>query len=99
MYKVDLKLKYRKGKYLLGSYDVSKLQDENLRETFQEQLNTKLESLKFDNEEDRWNYFQKTISEVANGVLGKKLGLQLRILVKNFMFNREEKGLVQKLSE
>ena len=42
-----------------------------MRETFQEQLNTKLESLKFDNVEDGWNIFRKTICEVADGVLGK----------------------------
>jgi len=97
--RVNLKLTFWKGNYLLGSYNVDRLQDGNLRETLQEQLNIKLESLKFDSVEDGWNNFRKTISEVANGVLGKKLGLQLRILVKNFMFNREEKGLVQKLSE
>ena len=33
--------------------------DENLRETFQEQLNTKLESLKFDNMEDGFHNFRK----------------------------------------
>ena len=71
--RVSLKLKFRKGNYLPGSYDVSRLQDENLRKTFQEQLNTKLESLKFDNVEDGWNNFRKTICEVADGVLGKKV--------------------------
>ena len=50
----NLKLKFRKGNCLPGSYDVGRLQDENLRETFQEQLNTKLQSLKFDNVEDGW---------------------------------------------
>ena len=49
---VNLKLKFWNGNYLLESYYAGKLQDENLRETFQEQLNTKLESLKFDNAED-----------------------------------------------
>ena len=39
--RVNLKLKFWKGNYLLGNYDVGRLQDENLRETFQEQLNTK----------------------------------------------------------
>jgi hypothetical protein len=33
-----------KGNYLLGSYDVDRLKDENFRETFQGQLNAKLES-------------------------------------------------------
>ena len=69
--KVNLKLKFRKGRYLLESYDVGRLQDENLRETFQEQLNTKLESLKFDSVEDGWNDFRKTVCDVADGVLGK----------------------------
>ena len=49
--KVNLKLKFWKGNYLPESYDFGRLQDENLRETFQEQLNTKLESLKLDNVE------------------------------------------------
>jgi len=44
-----------------------------LREYFQEQFNTKLESLKFDNVEDGWNNFRKTICEVADGILGKKV--------------------------
>ena len=43
-------------------------QDKKLRETFQEQLNTKLESLKFDNVEDEWNKFRKTVCEAADGV-------------------------------
>ena len=34
-------------------------------------MSTKLESLKFDNVEDGWNNFRKTICEVADGVLGK----------------------------
>ena len=34
-------------------------------------MNTKLENLKFDNVEDGWNNIRKTISEVADGVLGK----------------------------
>ena len=38
---------------------------------FQEQLSTKLESLKFDNVEDGWNKIRKRICEVADGVLGK----------------------------
>ena len=59
MSRVNLKLAFRKGNYLLGSYDVVRLQDENLRETSQEQLNTKLESLKFDNAGNGWNNFRK----------------------------------------
>ena len=49
--KVNLKLKFRKCNYHPESYDVARLQDEILRKTFQEQLNTKLESLKFHNVE------------------------------------------------
>ena len=52
MSRVNLKLKFRKGNYLPRSYDVGRLQDKNLRETFQEQLNTRLASLKFYNVED-----------------------------------------------
>jgi len=54
--RVNLKLKFWKSNYLLGSHDIRRLQDENLRETFQEQLETKLESLKFDNMEE---WFEK----------------------------------------
>jgi len=53
-------------------YYVGRLQDENLRETFQEQLNAKLDSLNFNSVEYGWNNFRKTICEVADGVLGKK---------------------------
>ena len=45
-------------------------------------MSTKLESLKFENVEDGWNNFRKTICEVADGVLGRVLRLQLGILVK-----------------
>ena len=57
--RVNLKLKFRKVKYLLESYDVDGIQDENLREIFQEQLNTKLESLKFEIVKNGWNNFKK----------------------------------------
>ena len=45
-----------------------KKQVENLIEIFHEQLNSKPESLKFDNVEDGWNNFRKRICEVADGV-------------------------------
>jgi len=61
------------GNYFPESYDVGRLQDENLKETFQEQLNAVVDSLKFDNVEDGWNNFRKTIYEVINRVLGKKV--------------------------
>ena len=71
VFKVNLKLKFRKSNSLPESYDVGRLQDENLRKKIQEQLSTGLEGLKFDNVEDGWNNFRKTICEVADGVLGK----------------------------
>ena len=52
MTKVNLKQKSRKGNYLLGSQAADRFQDENLREAFQEILNTKPESLKLDTVED-----------------------------------------------
>ena len=51
-----------------------------MRETFQELLNNKLESFKLDNVEDSWNYFRKTICEVADVVLGKKFRTAARII-------------------
>ena len=71
--RVNLKLKFRKGNYLPRSYDVGRLQDKNLREMFHERLNTKFESLKFDNMEDEWNIFRKTVFEINDGVLGEKV--------------------------
>ena len=44
-----------------------------MREIFEKKLNTKLESLKFDKVEYDWNNFRKTICEVADVVLGKKV--------------------------
>ena len=70
MSRANLKLKFRNGNYLPGSHDVVRLQDENLWEIFQEQLNTKPENLKFDNVEDGWSNFRKTICAVVDGVLG-----------------------------
>ena len=61
MSRVNLNLKFWKGNYLLGSYDVGRLQDKNFRETFQEQLNTKLESFHFENVENGLNNFRKKI--------------------------------------
>ena len=81
MSKVNLKLKSWKGNYLPGSYDVGRLQEEN----FQEQLNIKLESSKFDNGKDRWNNFRKTICEVVDDVIRKK--------VKNTARNNSKKAL------
>ena len=42
-------------------------------ETLQKQLNIKLENLKFDNVGVGWDNFWKTVCEVADGVLGKKV--------------------------
>ena len=49
-----------------------------MRETFQEQLNTKLDGLKSDNVVDVWNNFRKTICEVTDGVLEKKVKTSAR---------------------
>ena len=73
MSRVNIKLIFRKDNYLPKNFDVGRLQDENLRETFQEQLNTKLESMKFDNVDHGWNDFRKTIYEFADGILRKKV--------------------------
>ena len=59
-------------------------------------MNTKLESLKFDNVEDGWNNFRKKNCEVADGFLGKKVKTAARnIRVNDLCFNKEEKGIVQ----
>ena len=47
-------------------------------------MDTKLESLKLDNVEDGWNKFSKTVCEVADGILGKKVRTAARKLVKKF---------------
>ena len=115
VFKVNLKLKFRKDNSLPESYDVGRLRDENLRKKFQEQLSTKLESLKFDNVEDGRNNFRKTICEVADGVLGKSaktatrnisekaLGLieSRRGLYKNYLSDRsyENKRNVKKVEK
>ena len=69
--RVNLKLKIWKTNYILGSYNFDRRKDENLREISLEQLNTKLESLKFDNVEVCCNNSRKTNCEIADGVLGK----------------------------
>ena len=61
--RVNLSLKFRKSKDLPGSYDLGRLQDKNMRESIQEQLNTNLESLKFDSVEDGWNNLRKIVYE------------------------------------
>ena len=76
--RVNLELKFWKGDYLPGKPDVGRLQDENLRETFHEQLNTKLEYFKFYSVKDGWNSLRKTMSlvivceKVTDDVLRKK---------------------------
>ena len=54
-----------------------------MRETFLEQWNTNLESLKFDNVEDGWNNFTEIICEVADAVLGKKVRNAAKSINKN----------------
>ena len=56
-----------------------------MRKDFQEQLNTKLEILKFDNVEDGWNNFRQTICEVADGALGKKIKTATRNISENYL--------------
>ena len=86
-----------------------------MRKNFQEQLNNKLESLKFDNVEGGWNNLRKTICEVADGVLEKStktatrnisekaLGLieSRRGLYKNYLSDRsyENKRNVKKVEK
>ena len=65
--RVNLKQKFRKGNYFPERFDIGRLQDEYLRETLQEQLNAKLESLKFDNVEDGWNNFRRIFCKFADG--------------------------------
>ena len=97
----NLKQKFRNGNYLTGSYDVDRLQNANSRDNFQEQWNAKLESLKFDNVEDECNNFRKTIYDIADNVLGKKIEnaatdirekalclIDRRGLYKNYLSNR-----------
>ena len=73
MSRINLKLKFWKGNYLPGGYDVGRPQEENLRENIQGQLDTKVENLKFNSVEDGWNNFGEPICEVAEGVLVKKV--------------------------
>ena len=70
-----------------------RLADSSLKETFQEQLNTKLGSLKFDNVEDGWNYFRKTIWEVTSGVSGKKIKTTARNISEKALCLIERRGL------
>ena len=71
---------------ILGDFQVSndagRLQDENWRDTFQGQWDTKLEN-KFDNVEDGWNNFKKIVCEFADGVLGKIFRNAARNIIEN----------------
>ena len=60
-----------------------RLQDENLRGSFQEKWNTKLKSLKFHIEEDGWNNLRKIVCEVTDGVLEKNVRNAARNISKN----------------
>ena len=83
--KVNLKLKFWKGDYLPESYDVGRLQDENFRETFQEELNTKLESLKLTMWKMGGIILEKQLVELLMVSQGRQLRLQLGILVKKLL--------------
>jgi len=67
--RIHTKLKFRKGNYLLGSYEAGCLHEENMRGTFREQLNIEPKSLKCDDAKIEWNNFRKILCEVADGVL------------------------------
>ena len=60
-----------------------------MREIFQESLNNKVESLKFNNVEDEWNNFRKIICKVADGVLGKKVRSAARDISEKALCFRE----------
>ena len=62
-------------------------------------MNTKLEGLKSDNMEDSLNNFRKTICEIADGVLGKKVRAAARNICEKVLFNREEERIVQESFE
>ena len=53
-------------------------------------MNTKLDSLKFDNVEDGWNNFRKIICEDDDGVLWMKVRNIAGNICENALFNREE---------
>ena len=57
LFRVNLNLKYAKGDYFRGSYDIDRLQVEKVKEIFHEELNYKLESLKLQSVKDNWNNF------------------------------------------
>ena len=97
MSRVNLKLKFLKGNYLKGSYNVSRLQDENLREIFEEQLNTKLDSLKFDDVEDGWNN-ENVLNrdEIAGKNMEEKEKVCITLDVKEDVFCKEELALMLK---
>ena len=58
-------------------------------------LNTKLESLKFDNVEDERNNFWKMVCEVADGVLRKKVGNRARNISENALCLTERRDQYQ----
>ena len=62
-----------------------------MRETLQKQLNTKLQSLKFDNVEDGWNNFRKIICQVADCVLAKKVRNAARNISRNALSSIEKR--------
>ena len=86
------------GNHLPETYDVGRLQDENLREIFLDFLNAKLESLKFDNVEYEWNKFWKIVYKIVDDVLAKKVKNAAKNNCEKYcVFNREEEGLIQEL--
>ena len=51
-----------------------------------------MEWLKFDSVEDEWNNFRKTICEVADGVLGKKVQTAARNISEKALCLIESRG-------
>jgi hypothetical protein len=67
----------------LGSYDVGRLQVENLRETFQEEFNNKPVILKFYRVKDGWKNFRIILCQFADSILGKKISNVARNITEN----------------
>lgn len=70
--KLSLRFKSRKGNYMIGKFDVARLEDPTCRAHFQEKLNEKLENLEIKNVEEGWSAIRDSVCEVALNVLGKK---------------------------
>ena len=54
-------------------------------------MNANLESLKFDDVDDGWNNFRKTICEVGDGVSGKKVETAARNISEKALYLIEKR--------